>query len=113
MITAGIVFNKSHLISELLISGHAAYAVRGEDIVCSAVSILADAFAVVLAKRDGIDITVSTVERGDFYAAIECSREAETYMAPVQDYLITGLQSVSKEFPDNLKLIITDKWGVG
>lgn len=90
--------------------GHSCLALRGNDIVCSAVTVLLRTAAVVLSKTDGIEVAVEAKERGSMQIKIKnCAEKNELLSATlvcVADFLEAGISSVAKEYSDNVKLKI-------
>lgn len=88
--------------------GHAGYAERGSDIVCSAVTVLIRTTLQVLSGLPAVNLETDTSKRGfiRFRVLKGFSSEVEEKLKYAGDFLQTGLESVAKEFPDNLKLVI-------
>ena len=88
--------------------GHARYAERGSDIVCSAVTVLIRTTLRVLSGLPAVNLETDTSKRGfiRFRVLKGFPSEVEEKLKYAGDFLQTGLESVAKEFPDNLKLVI-------
>ncbi len=88
--------------------GHARYAERGSDIVCSAVTVLIRTTLQVLSGLPAVNLETDTSKRGfiRFRVLKGFPSEVEEKLKYAGDFLQTGLESVAKEFPDNLKLVI-------
>ena len=104
---------RAHLVLEqgflrsCIIQGHAGSGLKGKDIVCAAVSVLARTAFIVLSGRKGITIQGGNPERGEFYMEIlALDTEDEGFLAGVGAFLEEGLISVSKEYPDFCKVSI-------
>jgi uncharacterized protein YsxB (DUF464 family) len=85
--------------------GHADFAVAGNDIVCSAVTVLLRTAIQVLSSMDGIKFESEAVERGtlSFCAEVsEAGSESEIRLECIRNFLETGLSSISVEYPDNV-----------
>ena len=106
MIEAELVLDKAELLSSCRVSGHAGAGVRGNDIVCAAVSVLTRTLVRVLADRKDITIRGSIPGRGDFCMEVEYNPEGREFLAAAGAFLTEGLLSVSEEFPDNCKVMI-------
>lgn len=88
--------------------GHAGYAERGSDIVCSAVTVLIRTTLQVLSGLPAVNLETDISKRGfiRFRVLKGFPSEVEEKLKYAGDFLQTGLESVAKEFPDNLKLVI-------
>lgn len=89
---------------KLEISGHADYAEHGKDIVCSAVSCLAQTYLFYLRElerrgRAFVDSLIISEGYFKLYATMK-SPEAEAAF----EMLSCGLRSVSDSYPDNVKI---------
>lgn len=88
--------------------GHAGYAERGSDIVCSAVSVLIRTTLQVLSGLPAVNLETDASKRGyiRFRVLKGFPSEVEEKLKYAGDFLQAGLESVANEFPDNLKLVI-------
>ncbi len=88
--------------------GHAGYAERGSDIVCSAVTVLIRTTLQVLSELPALNLETDTSKRGfiGFKVLKGFPSKIEEKLKYAGDFLQVGLESVAKEFPDNLKLVI-------
>lgn len=88
--------------------GHAGYAERGSDIVCSAVSVLIRTTLQVLSELPAVNLETDASKRGyiRFRVLKGFPSEVEEKLKYAGDFLQAGLESVANEFPDNLKLVI-------
>ena len=106
MIQAHLVLDSAGLLRSCRVSGHAGAGKRGSDIVCAAVSVLTRTIVGVLSGRKDLTIRGSIPEQGDFQLEIEYSPEGREFLAGAGAFLMEGLLSVSREFPDYCKLTI-------
>lgn len=84
--------------SQITVSGHAKYAKKGEDIVCSAVSTLIQFFAEIIKKeKKGIYV------KKQGYLKIKIDQK-DDYISKTYDYIIEAIKTISEEYPDNLKV---------
>ncbi|MCR5613076.1 ribosomal-processing cysteine protease Prp [Treponema sp.] len=85
-------------------SGHAGFAPKGKDIVCSAVTILMRTAMQVLSETGGIKLETDTSLRGflSFCAVIDSGNADQSRINTIGDFLETGFKSLSEEFPNNL-----------
>ena len=88
--------------------GHAGYAERGSDIVCSAVTVLIRTTLQVLSELPALNLETDTSKRGSIGSKVLKGFPSgiEEKLKYAGDFLQVGLESVAKEFPDNLKLVI-------
>ena len=100
--------SKSGMLVSCRAKGHSGYAERGSDIVCSAITVLIRTTLQVLSGLPGVKIKVNSSERGfiDFEILKGFPSEMEEKLKYAGDFLQTGLESVAKEYPDNLELVI-------
>lgn len=88
--------------------GHAGYAAGGSDIVCSAVTVLLRTVLLVAESLDGVSVKSDTGKRGylDFEIQSDgCAPETERRLVYAGDFLETGIQSVSEEFPSYVSFV--------
>ena len=95
----------------LSVSGHANYAPEGQDIVCAAVSVLAQTLAnkVEAAARSGRLLT-SCVQHGETFVvqALPKPGPNNLMVASWFDFVEEGLRALAEAYPDNVELIVTD-----
>ena len=106
MIQAELVLDGAGLLRSCRVQGHAGSGVRGEDIVCAAVSVLTRTIIRVLSDRNGISIRGSIPEQGNFTMEADYTPEAREFLDAAGTFLIEGLNSVSAEFPDYCRVNI-------
>jgi uncharacterized protein YsxB (DUF464 family) len=104
-ITATVSFDRASFVRALAVTGHAGAGPRGHDIVCAAVSVLVRTAAAVLSDREYVTADVVAPARGEVYLTIAYKREGEPYLGAVQDFLLTGLESLRDEYPACLTLV--------
>lgn len=100
-----IRYNHYENAYSLRVEGHAEFADKGKDIVCAAVSILAQSCIASIDKmRRAGYIRAPTVDRGtasiyiDFYGD---EPESDVFLLAT----ITGLKLLAENYPDNVKFI--------
>ena len=95
----------------LAVSGHAGYAPAGQDIVCAAVSVLAQTLAnkVEAAARSGRLLT-SCVQHGETFVVQALPKPGlnNLMVASWFDFVEEGLRALAEEHPDNVELVVTD-----
>ena len=101
--------NNGSLVS-LKAEGHAGYAVRGFDIVCSAVSVLIKTTMQVLEETGGINLESECPERGFVSFRVKSEKPdsiLEERLKYAGDFLAAGLGTVEQEYPEYLKIKYT------
>ncbi|MDR1308120.1 MAG: ribosomal-processing cysteine protease Prp [Treponema sp.] len=102
MIVITVVLDESGLLKSCDVRGHAGAGKRGADIVCAAVSVLAETALAVLAGRDGIITGGGPGGRGEFFLEIKSlSPAGREFLAGTGTFLVEGFRSVAAEFPQN------------
>ncbi|MDN5345862.1 ribosomal-processing cysteine protease Prp [Petrotoga halophila] len=95
MITAVYTNSESPSVE---IFGHAEFSSFGNDIVCSAVSVLTQFVAEILKNE-----SLGQIEKREGYLKI--SLKQETHLSQLLlDYLLKSLVAISKDYPRNLKV---------
>ena len=100
MIIIDVVLDKTGLLKSCRINGHAKAGPKGTDIVCAAVTVLAKTAFSTLAKREGIEVFGGAPERGVFFIEPKAKEEEKAFLYAVGSFLLEGLQSVTREYPD-------------
>ena len=88
-------------------SGHAQYAGKGFDIVCSAVTVLLRTVLQTLEKTSGIELETDASKRGYLSFKVKTSvldSCGEERLKFAGEMLENGLGAVSGEYPENLKV---------
>jgi len=107
MITAKLVL-AGGILKSCGIKGHAGSGPMGRDIVCAAVTVLARTALKTLSERTGT-IRGEFPERGEFKLEIpEILEEDRDFFFGVSTFLVEGLLSVSKEYPEFCKVNIEE-----
>ncbi|ADL07530.1 ribosomal-processing cysteine protease Prp [Thermosediminibacter oceani] len=112
MIKATVVLDARGRVRELLIRGHAGYAEYGKDIVCAAVSALAE--TAVLGIEEVAGVNVSPVKREGYFHLTIPEDESEDKLARVGiilDTIVIGLKDIAKTYPSHIK-VETKRGGV-
>lgn len=106
MITVKIRRDQAQEIIAFSVEGHADYAPPGEDIVCAAVSVLAQTTAMGLIRNLGLNPQVE-IRDGYLNCLLPSSltREARKDASLILEVMLTGLQEIVKVHPENLKII--------
>jgi hypothetical protein len=108
MITAYVKRDNKKSVVEYRITGHANCGEYGRDVVCSAVSVLAQAIIIGLTKTMGIKPDYS-IDGGDLYCAIppldeKRRREADLLL----DTMFYTLKSIRDSYPENISIFETE-----
>lgn len=82
--------------NEISIRGHAGYAEHGKDIICAAVSVLADTLALSM-KRLTKDIV--TIDFGDGMMDIKFEGRSRRGKVLVDSFIV-GVTAIADEYPD-------------
>lgn len=108
MVSVRIKRSKTGVLLGCCAEGHAGYAGQGSDIVCSAVSVLIRTTMQVVSGLPGVNLESNIARRGfvEFKVLSDFSSDVEEKLKFAGDFLQAGLESVAREFPDNLKLVI-------
>jgi uncharacterized protein YsxB (DUF464 family) len=106
MVRAELVLDHAGLLKSCRVRGHAGAGKRGKDLVCAAVSVLANTAFRVLSGREGITVRGGAPERGELWLETECAAGGREFLAAAGAFLCEGLRSVSEEFPEFCQLTI-------
>ena len=109
MISVLLTCGEDGALASCRAQGHAHFAERGGDIVCSAVTVLLRTTMQALSEAEGVFVRADASERGslDFDVSAE-SAPAESRAALVYAgrFLEAGLASLVREYPRNVELKI-------
>lgn len=99
--------NKKGVLLSCKAEGHAGYAKRGSDIVCSAVTVLLKTTLQIISELLGVKLEADASERGKLsFKILSFDSDSERELKYAGDFLVTGLSSISEEYPENLELVI-------
>lgn len=110
MINVLLERKKSGSLVSCSAEGHAEYAGRGYDIVCSAVTVLLRTVLQILEETDGIELETNMSRRGFLSFKVKnqvCSSGLEERLGFAGLFLEKGLASVSEEYPENVSVKYT------
>jgi len=97
-----VFFESEGIFNGFRISGHAGYAVRGKDVVCSAVSSAVQLSANLITDAFCIPANVWAKDN-----AFECRViSPDSHSSAIIDMLKTHLEAISGEFPGAVKITI-------
>lgn len=101
MIKITVARGKNKLVKSLSVDGHAEVAEYGQDIVCAAVSALAQSVLLGLAKHLHCNVDYS-VEPG--YLSVALKDEANELTEAMFQVAILGFEEIIKQYPQNVNL---------
>ena len=107
MTVVTLSYGKNGAIKKCQANGHAHFSKKGEDIVCSAITILVRTAMQVLSHNENVSLIADASQRGSLSFAVEAkseSPETETQLICIGDFLRTGIKALTKEFPENVIL---------
>jgi uncharacterized protein len=108
MITAVAVVDYSSCLVELDVSGHADFSKPGEDIVCSAVSVLTRTAGRILLSRIGECCHTASDEKGSFKLIVSKIPDGRReWMKGITEFLLNGLSDLEKDYSAFVNLEIT------
>ena len=105
MIRVTVSLSAEGVIGSLDAEGHAGFALRGTDIICSAFTILLRTFARSIEASSGITWRVGDQGSGKFQLAVEAiaSPLAEQYRG-CSEFLLRGLEDLAAEQPQQVHI---------
>jgi uncharacterized protein YsxB (DUF464 family) len=106
LIEIDAVLDKNGTLRACKASGHAGAGKKGADIVCAAVTVLMRTAVAVLSDKEGITVQGGAPEPGLLWLEAECTAGGRDFLYPAGVFLLEGLRSVEREFPENCKLNI-------
>ena len=108
MTVIALSYGKNGVIKKCQANGHADFSKKGTDIVCSAVTILIRTAMQVLSHTENVLLITGPLERGVISFTVKAkteNSETETQLICIGDFLRTGFQALTKEFPENVILM--------
>jgi uncharacterized protein YsxB (DUF464 family) len=107
MITAELSFDRAGILKWCRVTGHAGAGMRGNDIVCAAVSVLLQTVYRTLYGRVDIHVRGDAPERGISLLEVETVEEGSAFLFAAGAFLREGLCFVAEEYPECCTVIIT------
>lgn len=109
MIRVSLALDRRGLVRKMRLSGHAGFALKGQDIVCASVTALVRTFVRALESNASFRISGKHDERGFFEAAIAAVPQGQAaWFKGLCDGLTTGLVDLAEEFGPHIDLIFED-----
>ncbi|MBI9098177.1 MAG: ribosomal-processing cysteine protease Prp [Spirochaetaceae bacterium] len=108
MISAAAVIDDSLCLVELDVNGHADFAERGSDIVCSAVSVLVRTAGRIVLSQLLNGCEYESDGKGSFQLKlVKIPDGKQEWMRGITEFLLNGLSDLEKDYPAFVKLEIT------
>ncbi|MCL2759172.1 MAG: ribosomal-processing cysteine protease Prp [Treponema sp.] len=108
MIEIEAVLDSDGVLRACKAAGHSAAGKAGTDIVCAAVSVLLRTALGTLSDRKGITVQGGAPERGQLWLKADYEAEGKDFLYACGVFLIDGLKSVAKEYPENCTLTVKE-----
>ena len=105
MIQVLLECSEKGLLQTCVAEGHANYAPKGSDIVCSALSCLLRTVLAQLQSVKTLKLKTEILDRGMLaFSVEEFSNEDEFLLKYASDFLKTGIGQLVQEFPNHISL---------
>lgn len=108
MIEIDAVLDNDGVLRACKACGHAGAGKAGTDIVCSAVSVLMRTALGTLSNRKGIEVRGDAPNPGLLWLEADYDDEGKDFLFAVGVFLVEGLSSVAREYPQNCRLTIKE-----
>ena len=98
---------KDGVLKKCKANGHAGFSKRGQDIVCSAVTVLLRTAMQFLSRNKDVTLEADTSSRGTLAFCVEVkdgNPEAESCLKFTADFLREGFISLSKDYAENVSV---------
>jgi uncharacterized protein YsxB (DUF464 family) len=106
LIRIDCVLDNDLVINRLVINGHSGFAVKGQDIVCAAVSILAHSLYSGSLSIPGIKVElVDKKEYSLFFRSVE--QDVRSELRGMSVLFLEGLRSLVDQYPQNICLEVS------
>lgn len=101
-----LVCDKEGCFKSLRALGHASFAEKGKDIVCSAETIVLRTAMEILKDTKGVVLNADVASRGSLAFSVEVSKSFENTerLKCTADFIRVALKSLMDEYPDNVQL---------
>ena len=105
MTAVTLVRSKTGEFKAFFADGHADFAAKGSDIVCSAVTILLRTALQLLSDTDGITIRADVAKAGRLSVEVtDAAPELEQRLICIADFLRTGISALKSDYPQHVSL---------
>ena len=108
MIEIDAVLDNDGVLRACKASGHAGAGKAGTDIVCAAVSVLMRTALGTLSDRKGIKVRGGAPNPGLLWLEADYDAEGKDFLFAAGVFLVEGLSSIAREFPQNCRLTIKE-----
>ena len=110
MIKVKIVKGSLGHVTEFTVEGHSGYSIHGEDIVCSAVSVLAQTALIGLQDVVGIEATYE-IKDGYLKCQMPFVKEKEKMIKAnaILDTMVLGLNNIKKNYSSFIQMDIKEE----
>jgi len=109
MINIEAVLEDDGTLISCKVEGHAGSGKTGSDIVCASVSVLMNTAYAVLSDRKGITLSGGAPKPGQLWLEVKYDAKGKDFLFAVGVFLINGLMSVAREYPERCKLNIVTR----
>ena len=107
MIKLDLYLSGDRCLNRFKAAGHAMSGIKGEDILCAAVTVLLRTAAAVLFNEKSLGAHGSAANPGEMEIELfVTSREKIEWLQGVTDFLVKGLHDLKKEYPGKLEVNI-------
>ena len=107
MLEISILLGQEGILKQLEASGHASGAKKGENIACAAASVLVRTAAILIENEKRVENSGSAEREGLFSLHVHgYEHECAKWLRGVCDFLVEGLKSIEREYPDSIQLSI-------
>jgi len=105
MIEVIVVLSSEGAIGELIAEGHAGFALKGADIVCSAFTVLLRTFARTVEASPGVSWNVRGDRPGCFHVVVSTVSPvvAEQYRG-WSEFVLRGFEDLARDFPGQVRI---------
>ena len=105
MITVSVILSAEGVIAELVAEGHAGFALKGTDIVCSAFTVLLRTFARTVEATPGVVWSVRGDDPGRFHMVIEgVGPEVAPLYRGWCEFLLRGFEDLRGDVPRLIRI---------
>ncbi|MBP3607261.1 MAG: ribosomal-processing cysteine protease Prp [Treponema sp.] len=107
MVLVTLSTGKNGVLNECKANGHACFSKKGEDIVCSAVTILLRTVLEYLSQMENVTVIADTSSRGNLAFRVEVQKDSsvvDCQLKCMAEFIRIGIKSLSNEFPENVQL---------
>lgn len=107
MLRIDVLLGDQGVLSQLVAEGHAGFSIVGQDVVCSAATVLLRTTGRVLERAPQVEVAGEATKEGSLTVKVEkVLPEGITWLKGVTDSLLTGLSDLAREFPNHINVVI-------